>query len=392
MITRDCFDCGLEIEVSSLQDSQTLNADWQFLEHQAECSPFVSSGWIQSWLEEVVLNNFEALFVKITENNKLVGLGLLHYGLETRRQVFRRTILFLNEMPLADNNMVIEYNGLLVKKGFEERAWETFIQKLLELPKWDEVHLNALSSPATEHVKTVLGKFSTSFTYNQVAVHEIYLADFSQYQNWLDVEKKILSKNKRAQINRSIRAFESKYSGVMVCKSATNVEQALRYFSSLEKLHTIYWVGKGKEGAFGNKKWVAFNKAIIKKNIEKGLVQLHCISVAEHVIGYLYNFCWNGAVYNIQSGFCYEDDNKLRPGYVSHWLVMAECFKRDAIEYNFLAGSTHYKKSLSNSKQHMASLVLRKRSDKHKFLLEDTLVLIVRLLRKIARRRRFFSN
>ncbi len=375
-----------------MQGLQTLKADWQFLEHQAECSPFITWGWIQSWLEEVVSNNFEALIIKITENNKLVGLGLLHYGRQTRRKVFQRTVLFLNEMPLADNNMVIEYNGLVVKKGYEERAWETFIQKVLALPKWDEVHLNALSSPVTAQLKTVLSKFSTSFTYHQAALHEIYLADFSQYQNWLDVETKILSKNKRAQINRSIRAFESKYRGLIVCKLATNAEQALSYFSSLEKLHTIYLTGKGNSGAFGNKKWVAFNKAIIEKNIENGVVQLYCISVAEHVIGYLYNFCWNGVVYNIQSGFCYEDDNKLKPGYVSHWLVMAECFKRDAIEYNFLAGSTHYKKSLSNTKQHMASLVLRKRADKRKFLLEDTLVSIVRLLRRIARRRRFFPN
>lgn len=375
----------LEIEVSSLQGSQTLKADWQFLEHQAECSPFISWAWIEPWLEEVALNNFEALLIKITENNKLVSLGLLHYGLETRRKLFRRTILFLNEMPLADNNMVIEYNGLLVKKGYEERAWEIFIQKLLELPKWDEVHLNALSAPVTAQVKTVLDRFSNSYTHNQAAVHEIFLADFSQYQNWFDVEKKLLSKNKRAQINRSIRAFESKYSGVIVCKSATNAEQALRYFSSLEKSHTTYWAGKGKEGAFGNKKWVAFNKKIIEKNIENGVVQLYCISVADHVIGYLYNFCWKGVVYNIQSGFCYEDDNKLKPGYVSHWLVMAEYFKRDALEYNFLAGSTHYKKSLSNREEHMESLVVRKCSDKRKFLLEDTLVSIVRLLRKIVR-------
>ena len=377
----------LEIEVSSLQGSQTLKADWQFLEHQAECSPFISWAWIEPWLEEVALNNFEALLIKVTENNKLVALGLLHYGLETRRKLFRRTILFLNEMPLADNNMVIEYNGLLVKKGYEERAWEIFIQKLLEVPKWDEVHLNALSAPVTAQVKTVLGRFSNSYTHNQAAVHEIFLADFSQYQNWFDVEKKLLSKNKRAQINRSIRAFESKYSGVIVCKSATNAEQALRYFSSLEKSHTTYWAGKGKEGAFGNKKWVAFNKKIIEKNIENGVVQLYCISVADHVIGYLYNFCWKGVVYNIQSGFCYEDDNKLKPGYVSHWLVMAEYFKRDALEYNFLAGSTHYKKSLSNREEHMESLVVRKCSDKRKFLLEDTLVSIVRLLKKIARPR-----
>lgn len=381
---------ALEIEISGLQGSQTLKADWQFLEHQAECSPFISWGWIESWLEEVALRNFEALLIKITENNKLVALGLLHYGLETRRKFFRRTILFLNEMPLADNNMVIEYNGLLVRKGYEERAWEAFIQKLLELPKWEEVHLNALSAPVAAQVKTVLDRFSHSFTYNQAAVHDIYLADFSQYQNWIDVEKKLLSKNKRAQINRSIRAFESKYNGVMVCQLATNEEQALRYFSSLEKSHTTYWVGKGKEGAFSNKKWVAFNKNIIEKNIENGVVQLYCISVAEHVIGYLYNFCWKGVVYNIQSGFCYEDDNKLKPGYVSHWLVMAECFKRDALEYNFLAGSTHYKKSLSNREEHMESLVLRKWSDKRRFLLEDTLVSIVRLLRKITRRRGSF--
>jgi CelD/BcsL family acetyltransferase involved in cellulose biosynthesis len=373
----------LEIEITSLRDSQTLRPDWQFLESKADCSPFISWLWVKAWLEEVALNNFEALLVKITENKQVIALGLLHYGHFTRRKFFRRTILFLNEMPLSDNNMVIEYNGLLVKKGYEELAWALFLETLSSLPSWDEVHLNALCAPVAAHVKIILDRLSNTYTHSHAALHEIFLADFSHHQTWSDAEKTLLSKNKRAQINRSIRAFESKYQGAIHCKLANNKEQALQYFSNLEKLHTRYWHGRGKEGAFGNKKWVTFNKKIIEQNVENGVVQLYCITVAEHVIGYLYNFCWKGCVYNIQSGFCYEDDNKLKPGYVSHWLVMAECFKRHAHEYNFLAGSTHYKKSLSNRQEHMESIVVRRRSDQRKFLVEDLLVSMVRLVKRL---------
>ena len=374
---------GLDIEISGLQSAQTLKADWQFLEEQAEGSPFISWHWIEPWLEQIAFHNFESYLVKITENKQVVGLGLLHYGLVTRRKFFRRTILFLNEMPLSDNNMVIEYNGLLVKLGYEEQAWNAFCKKLIDLPKWDEVQLNGLSTRVAEQAESALGKVADLYTYEKTAAHEVYLADFTQQQSWVDAEQALLSKNKRTQIKRSIRAYESKYGGNIICTAATNKKQALDYFSNLESLHNTYWASKGLQGAFANKKWVAFNKNIIENNIGTGTVQLYCISVGEHVIGYLYNFLWKGVVYNIQSGLCYENDNKLKPGYVSHWLVMAEYFKYGARQYNFLAGTTHYKKSLSNQQELLECLLLRRSIDKRKFLLEDMLVNMVRFVRKL---------
>ncbi|MBT1450638.1 GNAT family N-acetyltransferase [Glaciecola sp. XM2] len=376
---------ALQVEIAGLQELQTLKALWQSLEQQANASPFISWHWIGPWLEQIALPHLNTSLVKITDNHQLIALGLLHSTTLTRRMFFKRTIVYLNELPISHNNMVIEYNGLLVLKGHEAQAWSAFLNAL-DAQQWDEVHFNALPETSSGWVKASVNEQSDIYTYQQDAVHQICTADFTAQTQWQDAQQALLSKNKRGQINRSIRAYEAKYGGKIICTAATSNDQALAYFTELEALHTSYWAGKGAPGAFANKQWVAFNKKLIENSFDAGIAQLYCISVGEHAIGYLYNLSYKGVVYNIQSGFCYESDNKLKPGYVSHWLIMAEYFSLNVRQYNFLAGTTHYKQSLSNKVEWMENLVVRRRCDKYKFWLEDTLVLGVRYLRRLTQR------
>ena len=46
------------------------------------------------------------------------------------------------------------------------------------------------------------------------------------------------------------------------------------------------------------------------------------ITAGGRIIGYLYNFVHAGHVYNYQSGFAYEDDPVVKPGFVSHYLAI----------------------------------------------------------------------
>jgi len=72
-----------------------------------------------------------------------------------------------------------------------------------------------------------------------------------------------------------------------------------------------------------------------------------------------------------QSGFAAFDDNKLKPGLVTHALCMQACRERGLTEYNFLAGESRYKQELATMEQELVWAVARQR--RLKFFLVDRL-------------------
>jgi CelD/BcsL family acetyltransferase involved in cellulose biosynthesis len=58
-------------------------------------------------------------------------------------------------------------------------------------------------------------------------------------------------------------------------------------------------------------------------------------------------------VFFYQSGFMYSNDNRLKPGLVTHTEAIKYYLGRGLDEYDFLAGDSQYKQSLSNAERHM---------------------------------------
>lgn len=377
---------SLETIIKKVVSTDEVEEKWRSLQSVSSEGPFTSWTWIGPWLENMIAKGKPVFLVEVCCEKYLNGLGILHITTFKRRRFFQRNIAFLNELPIENNNMVIEYNGLLVKKGFEKEVWSSFLSEVSTLPDWDELHLNAIAPHFADCIKHFLGSTEKGLYCQQHSYDEVYFADFANTQEWPDVPSLLLSKNKRAQIKRSLHGFQSKYGGHVQCELARTVCEALTYFQELENLHTAYWNSKNDDGAFANREWVEFNRSIIKQSISSGNVLLYRISAGSHTIGYLYNLGWRDTVYNIQSGFNYEVDNKLKSGFVSHWLAMQHGFACKFKKYNFLAGTTHYKKSLSNSSERIESFVVRKKGNSLQFLFEDMLVHSIRWVRKLTRK------
>lgn len=374
----------MDIVITPISRNSNIKNSWESLVDQSEVSPFVSWTWIGAWLSEIVYDKDSTYLIKICCANKVVALGFLQKVSVERRKFFKRQVLYLNELPLGDCDMVIEYNGLIAKKGFEQRAWTTLLNRLSTLPNWDEFHLNAISEIQSIPIIDSLNSLDSLLTFEISKRERVFYANTEEYDCWEKAEIGVLSSNKRSQIKRSIRAYESKYGSKVLCQKAKSTTQALMFFNRMERLHTTYWNKKGEKGAFFNKKWIHFNKKMILQGLLSNHIEIYRISVSGNEIGYIYNLVWRGIAYNIQTGFNYENANKCKPGYVSHYLVMQNCFHDNVKKYNFLVGSPHYKASLSNTSELLKWLIIRKRSNKIKFILEDSIVKLVRSLRRVT--------
>lgn len=358
-----------------------LQQSWCELQQRADCSYFQSWGWIGTWLEQIAIE-LEPVVVKIWQADVLVGMGLFVPKRLTRHRVFHSSAMFLNEAPFNGRNMVIEYNGLLADKDHAPAVYREVIRHMLNFFSGsDEFFFSGLS--ASDNSKLLQANHGESQTNLKVIEQsQTWSLDLDGLEQGTDGFLKSLSKNRRAQLRRSIKAYEAQ--GPLVLEAASSKKEALLFFDGLKQLHTDRWRSKGSHGSFANPLWEQFHRTLISSRFDEDEVQLLRVCSAGSPIAYLYNFIWRKRVYVLQTGFRMSADKQLMPGYVAHVLAIAHNKQKGMEIYDLLHGDSLYKKILCDQSRPLYWLVLQR--NKFKFLVEDRSRSLARYLKKKIRR------
>ncbi len=347
------------IELTTVEDLEPLQADWTTLEACTDCSYFQSWGWIGTWLKEVV-SDMQPQVIRVWEREELVAIGILVNTSVTRRGILSSRKLFLNEAPVANRNMVIEYNGLLLKRGHEEGVYKAAIYYLRYADaNWDELCLGLLRKSITD-------------TFINELHNEFYMTIEKQVSSWQFDSNHIeqgmagiigsLSRNRRYQINKALKLYRE--DGELVLTEANTAEQALEYFDGLKQLHTIRWQAKGKTGSFVNGLWEKFHCQLIKTRFSAGEIQLIKIETPKRKIGYVYSFLWRHRVYVLQTGFNIDLPKTGQPGYISHIMGIQHNQKKGYKIYDLLSEDSGYKKILCNRSEELVTVSFQRISVK----------------------------
>lgn len=363
-------------ESSSLEHPEELRQAWLDLQDRADCSYFLSWGWIGTWLQQIAIA-LRPVVVRVWHGKQMVGLSVFVPRDIKRRIMFRASALFLNEYPFDHKNMVIEYNGLLAARGHESAVYaETVGHLLRDFKHCDEFHFGALADVAGRSLEKAAVRELTLYV-NKESV--AWQADLRGLDAGIDSYLATLSSNARGQIRRAIRLYGQESS--MHVYEARDVKQAKDFFERLKVLHTKQWQIRGKGGAFANSCWENFHRSLIQARFDMGEVQLLKLTHAGGELGYIYNHIWRKHVYMQQTGFSISADNRMKPGYVAHTLAMQHNLDRGMHLYDFMHGDARYKRTLSNRSQSLCWTVLQRR--KMKFSLEELVVGVVRRCRQV---------
>jgi CelD/BcsL family acetyltransferase involved in cellulose biosynthesis len=368
---RNRADALLQGRIQPLDAHPDLERQWRALEPHADCSFFQSWSWIGTWLAQAraACN----LFVYELHIGDLpIALGIVGIDQHTRRHIIRSTTVTLNDAADTTRNMFIEYNGLLVRRGYAQQAWEAFIRDLCTLPEWDEIRLTNIPESLID----------------AALLRELDLRTIVDSRNppWIapltgdtDIASIIetLGRERRWQLRRSLKAYAAE--GALAIDAAQSMEQALAYFERMGMLHGRRWQKAGKPGAFARENWVAFHRELIRAAFDRGEIQLLRIRCGEREIGFIYNFLWRSNVLVLQTGFAVEDRNVLRPGYVSHLLAMELNAALGATHYDFMIGDAEYKRALAKPCPPLVTARLQRR--RLKFRMEALLYKLVRAMR-----------
>lgn len=355
-----------DVTLRPLTDRTALAPQWQQLEAIADASFFTSWGWIGTWLAHLPRNVVPHLLT-VRRDGVTAALGLFsarrqfRYGLMPVRQWH----LHETGVPLLDE-LTIEYNGLLVRRGDEEFATNACLDYFLQTRHdWDELHLPGVA-PATG----LEAQATQARGVLQNAPRPCHFVDLDALRDGKQDYIGVLSANSRYQLRAALRAYEQ--SGPIALTAAQTPAEARAFLDAMADLHQIYWTAKGEAGAFASPYFVAFHRDLVARRFAAGEIQLLKCAAGHEVIGYLYNFVKDGVVHNYQSGLRYDDTNKKKkPGFVAHYLAVLHNLERGLKVYDFMAGDRQYKASLGTHRRELWWAVMRR--DRLRFRLEDAL-------------------
>ena len=162
-----------------------------------------------------------------------------------------------------------------------------------------------------------------------------------------------LSANTRYQLRRSVRHYRQW--GPLRLERAPTVAQAQDWLAELIELHAAMWRSRGLPGAFATDYIRRFHHAVISAGVPRAEVDLLRCTAGERVIGYLYNVRGGGRVLAYQGGFMHADAGPHgKPGLTCHLLAIEQAMAEGEAAYDFLAGDTRYKRSLTTASETLA--------------------------------------
>ncbi|HZR44435.1 MAG TPA: GNAT family N-acetyltransferase [Ktedonobacteraceae bacterium] len=324
---------------------------WQELERLTNNTGLTNSWtWIKTWLEHHA-GIVQATFAFGQRGKQTIGAALIVQA------NYKRKGLSIDRVHLGTGKYV-EYNRLLVVPQYLDSFAMELVRTVQNKFRWSELHLDGF---VPEHGDALLLAGRSAGLSFEVDVKASPAFDFRKatddgYEDVISA----LGKNTRYQIRRSLRLFEQQF-GQIALEWAETPEQAKDILKELIELHQKRWTQMNQSGAFDKPHLRSYYVGLIDalKLWPQGSAIVCRVKAGETTLGCIFNYVENGHIMFTKGGMAQFEDNKLKPGFVTHLICMEECRKRSLSEeqngrqglwnYDFLAGDEPYKDNISNT-------------------------------------------
>jgi hypothetical protein len=304
---------------------------------------------MQTWLE-VYAADFDGHWVHWKVDGRVVGGCLLLVRVIKVKGVPLRSV-FVNSAGIASApTPLTEFNDVLHLPGYKYAISASLTQLMLR-KAWSRFFFSGYQE----------GGVCAALLMLLPAAHVEHETRPAPYVNLTLVGDRVfqetLSGNTGTRIRKNRRLYEEQLGPLTVCP-AGSVEEALQFFGEMRTLHLARWSAKGEATTLASPRVVDFHEGLIRRLWSGGHVDLLRIGTQDAAIGYLYNFVVERKVFFMQSGFRYEPEDSRSPGMLTHTLAIEHYRLRGIREYDFMAGDSRYKRSLSNANRDLHWSVL----------------------------------
>ena len=301
--------------------------------------------WALAWWEVFGGDDRRALRVlALFDGERLVGLAplLVRPHVYTPGIPFRRLEALGSGEKLADETCG-DYLGVLAERGREAEVAAALAGALASdaFQGWDELVLSSMSgeSPLPALLRDACASRGLA-----VALDEWSCAPYVPLPGTWEEYLAALKPSKRAQLRKTLRAFESWAGGPPEIVRVRSPDELADGRRILIELHGERWESGG---VFASQRFLAFHDRLMPELLLAGALDLGWISVRGEPVAAFYNFRWRGKVSFYQSGRRRDIPDDVRIGVTMHaWLIRA-AIEEGLREYDFLEGTSQYKMSFA---------------------------------------------
>jgi Acetyltransferase (GNAT) domain len=353
---------SLAFELTPLDSTASLPKYWDTLyaqDHQA--SPFVSSQWTDSWIRHYgKVVDIQLCTWKLQGEPVAVCLVVKRRG---KWGIFRVSQIGINSsLDFVEGSACIEFNDIICLPANKESVRESLAEFANSLDA-DEVHVSgATQTGLLDQLVPQNTQFDVELDYRKAP-----FLDMSTATNATEIVN-LFSANTRSQIRRTEKHFEKL--GKLTVTIAENEFLAIQFFKEMTAMHQEYWTSRGEPGAFKSTHLFNFHQDLITNYFGQGIYRIFKIAIDDQALGYIYGFERFKRFYFYQSGVNYNFERNLKPGLLAHLKVMQALLELGFKEYDFLAGVSQYKRSISNKERTLHWKIFRKNSSKMRCLVQ----------------------
>jgi len=343
---------SLTITTGPATSNATLRHEWLELEKRADPTVFLSWQWLGHWL---CVYEPHAFVLRVTEDERLVGMGLVVESEERRHGLLKSRCLRLHQTghKLLDQ-IWIEYNGFLAERGREDDVAKACLRYLCDaMPEWDEFIVGAIDADEADRYANITGLHK--HVRWEAPCFGVDLSELRRSgERYLDT----LSRNTRYQINRCHRLYETR--GEVVLERPDSVEEALAVFDRIGPKHLERWGAGPDQSGFANPDFVRFHREMIRVQWPEGGVDLVSVRVGGQEVASFYNLIYQQTVYFYLGGMVLEDDNRFKPGLLGHSLCIEDYRHHGFHYYDFMGGAERYKENLGTAHRQLVQISLQR--------------------------------
>lgn len=335
-------------------DRARLLDEWTGLYGLSPAKVFLSPAWIENWLS-VVPDDIGIGCVRVFDDLRGV-YAIALVGLPPRQSFLAPLEAKLHESgdPALDR-IYLEYNDILVAADAPAGAREAALAAIVDaLPAVEEFVVRNATPDLVAALAAVAGERGLSL--RSLLSQPTFQIDLKPEDGKPVIEG--FSSSLSAKVRRAIRRYEER--GVVALQRARTKDDRTVAWTELMRLHAETWSRRGMGGAFGEPVFSAFHERLVDRHANA--VDFVRLTVGAETVGVLYNLIASDRVYNYQSGFRYETDNQLVPGFVCHALA-AERYREEGFAvYDMMGGDADYKRRLCREGDALETIVLTRPS------------------------------
>jgi len=321
--------------IGSYSELASLEQQWVALLDRCRART-VFSTW--EWVETVARHYGSALkpfVIAVFEDGKLMGVAPL--AIVKRWKMFRE-VRFLGAGPF--NYSMADYLDFIVADGMERTVVGAVVRELkTRSESWDVVDLREVRK--TSPLITLLPNEATRnglCSMTETFGSSYYLALPDTWEQYMEMLSSKMRSSLVGMTRKVIRDFSA------VFEKVEDEEELARAMDVLIHVHTARWSPEGLPGIFALDGLKEFHMELATKLLRKGWLYLVLMYLDDQPAGAMYNFCYDGVMYNYTYGYDYSNvPTKYSLGLVITGHAVKSAIERGFRGYDFLRGHGGYK-------------------------------------------------